>query len=288
MALAAISMADKPPPHKRVLQRRPPPHLKRLAPRPGPPQHKKVPATFQRHAKKLRDPKLARKPHLRPAPKQLKPQARQTVFQNIRQSLPAARPLPSAQVIRQNLGIRPVSLQPPRVPNLRPANPATRLRGLGADIRSRFNVVRTRLNTAGATFRQRLPTLPQRFRNVIGVSAKAAAAVPPAHRRNSKLPAVFFKQAEDIPGYTKFTLDDVITDSDSPVAPAAAVAPEAIEPRKPQVDDITAREDNEEDVILVDTAKDAKDAKSVKAEKADDKPDSESAAALPSEFKLKR
>lgn len=285
MALAAISMADKPPPHKRVLQRRPPPHLKRLAPRPGgPPQHKKVPATFQRHAKKLRDPKLARKPHLRPAPKQLKPQARQTVFQNIRQSLPAARPLPSAQVIRQNLGIRPVSLQPPRVPNLRPANPATRLRGLGADIRSRFNVVRTRLNTAGATFRQRLPTLPQRFRNVIGVSAKAAAAVPPAHRRNSKLPAVFFKQAEDIPGYTKFTLDDVITDSDSPVAPAAVTA-EAIEPRKPQVDDITAREDNEEDVILVDTAKDAK---SDKAEKADDKPDSESAAALPSEFKLKR
>ena len=151
----------------------------------------------------------------------------------------ALRPLPSAQGIRQNLGIRPVPLQPPRVPSLRPANPATRLRGFGADIRTRFNTVRTRINNVGTTFRQRLPTLPQRLRNVIGASAKAAAVLPPpAHRRNSKLPAVFFKKAEDIPGYTKFTLDDVIVDSDAP----AAV--EVIVPRKPEldIDDIAARQ----------------------------------------------
>lgn len=250
-------MADKPPPHKRVIQRRPPPHLKRLAPRLSPTQLKKVPAAYKRHAKQLKSP---RKPHRGPV-KQQGPQPRQTVFQNIRQNL-GPRPLPSAQTIRQNLGIRPVALQPPRVPSLRPANPATRLRGLGADIRTRFNVVRTRLNTAGATFRQRLPTLPQRFRNVIGVSAKAAAAVPPALRRNSKLPAVFFKKAEDIPGYTKFTLDDVITDSDGPVAAAV----EAIEPRQPElVDDITARADNDDETVLVDTVKDV----STPAEKAD-------------------
>ena len=79
MALAAISMADKPPPHRRPIQRRPPPHLKRLAPRPVT-QLKKVPVSFQRHAKKLRDPKSPRKPLTRPS-KPLKPQSRQTVLQ---------------------------------------------------------------------------------------------------------------------------------------------------------------------------------------------------------------
>jgi len=119
------------------------------------------------------------------------------------------------------------------------------------NVRSNFNSLRTRLNGAGLRFRQRLPSVGQRFRNAFGTSAAAAAAVPPALRRNSKLPPVFFKKAEDIPGYTKFTLDDVIVDEDSS---------EVIEPRNPLssaadgADSILARSDNGDDITLVDTS----------------------------------
>jgi len=252
---------------KRPTHRRPPTHrLTQVRRRPPPPSHVALQAIPYpgRRSKSLapgKAPKApvqaAKKPTAsakRPTPpKVAKAAPRQAVLrqslQQIQQNFAAnsARPQgPSIGSIRQQLGIQQVRLPPPRVPTLA-ASPTNAL----SNVRSNFNSLRTRLNGAGLRFRQRLPSVGQRFRNAFGTSAAAAAAVPPALRRNSKLPPVFFKKAEDIPGYTKFTLDDVIVDEED--------SSEVIEPRNPLnsadgADSILARSDNGDDITLVDTS----------------------------------
>lgn len=236
--LSQVRRRPPPPPHV-ALQAIPYPSRRSKSLAPG-----KAPKAPVQAAKKPTASVAAKRPS---PPKVAKAAPRQAVLrqslQQIQQNFAAnsARPQgPSIGSIRQQLGIQQVRL-PPRAPTLT-ASPTNALN----NVRSNFNSLRTRLNGAGLRFRQRLPSVGQRFRNAFGTSAAAAAAVPPALRRNSKLPPVFFKKAEDIPGYTKFTLDDVIVDKDSS---------EVINPRNPlnSADSILARSDNGDDITLVDT-----------------------------------
>ena len=118
------------------------------------------------------------------------------------------------QGIRQGIrGIR--QFNPPALPSI---NPGSRFRGLMGSMRNRFRAFGGRINGVRQRFVnnfQRLRSRPRpAFPSLLPVRpaspAAAAAKAVRGNRRHTKLPAVYFKKPEDIPGYTTFTLDDVI------------------------------------------------------------------------------
>merc|ERR1712060_394662 len=76
---------------------------------------------------------------------------------------------------------------------------------MGRAIGGRFNGIRQRFVNNFQRLRTRpRPALPSLLPSR---PVKVAAAAARGNRRHTRLPAVYFKKPEDIPGYTTFTLD---------------------------------------------------------------------------------
>lgn len=196
--------------------------------------------TFVRHSRKLQQPL---KPKLKSIQRQAsprqsiqwksKPQFRKRPsFRRYPRKLPI---LKSRQAIGVQSGVRLPAfqnrpIQP--IPSLRPVpvqeNP--RFRRLVTNLRQSASNLRHGLERGNSNLRQSFRTIA---RNPLPFGRNTRP--PPGHqnRRKINLPAIVFKRAEDMPGYQKFTLSEVIY------------------PEKPEV--LANRVDNAEDTILVDT-----------------------------------
>lgn len=211
-------------------------------------QSKHVPKShnFVRHTRKL---KLSQplKPRLKPSPRKASP--RQSIqWQKPKGPLRNAplrkfpRKLPILKS-RQETG-RPVRLpafqnrpiQP--IPPLRhsqvvPVEHNPRFRRLVTNLRQSASHLRQGLERGNSNLRQSFRTLgarnPLQFRRPFGNPGPK----PNQNRRKFHLPAIVYKRAEDMTGYEKFTLDEVIY------------------PEKES--EIAKRVDNEEDIKLIDT-----------------------------------
>jgi len=212
----------------------------------APPQLKNAPKShsFVRHARKLPQPL---RPRLRPVPRKASP--RQTIIRPkpkapLRKGpvrkFPRKLPLLKA---RQTTGALPVRLpafqnrpiQP--IPPLRPAqvvpverNP--RFRRLVTNLRQSASSLRQGFERGNSNLRNSFRTLGSR--NPLGFRRPSQFNAPGnQNRRKINLPPIVFKRAEDMPGYEKFTLAEVIYPEDEAK--------------------LQARLDNAEDTILVDT-----------------------------------
>lgn len=209
------------------------------------PHSKHIPKShsFVRHTRKL---KLSHplKPKIKPSPRKASP--RQSIqWQKPKSHLRSAplrkfpRNLPILKS-RQSTG-RPVRLpafqnrpiQP--IPPLRhsqvvPVEHNPRFRRLVTNLRQSASHLRQGFERGNSNLRQSFRTLgarnPLQFRRPFGNPGNQ-------NRRKFRLPAIVYKRAEDMPGYEKFTLDEV-------VYPA-------------KESEIAKRVDNEEDITLVDT-----------------------------------
>jgi len=212
----------------------------------APPQLKNAPKShsFVRHSRKIPQPL---RPRLRPVPRKASP--RQTVVRP-RPKAPLRkaplrkfpRKLPLLKS-RQTTGALPVRLpafqnrpiQP--IPPLRPAqvvpverNP--RFRRLVTNLRQSASSLRQGFERGNSNLRHSFRTLGSR--NPLSFRRPSPFNAPGnQNRRKINLPPIVFKRAEEMPGYEKFTLDEVIYPEDEAK--------------------LQARLDNAEDTILVDT-----------------------------------
>ena len=201
-----------------------------VGPPTAPPQLKNAPKShsFVRHTRKLPQPL---RPRLRPVPRKASP--RQTII----------RPKPKAPLrkvplrkfprklpllkSRQTTGALPVRLpafqnrpiQP--IPPLRPVVPVgqvvpvernPRFRRLVSNLRQGATNLRQGFQRGNSNLRESFRSLGSR--NPLSFRRPPPFNAPGGNRRKINLPPIVFKRAEDMPGYEKFTLAEVIYPED--------------------------------------------------------------------------
>lgn len=199
--------------------------------------------SFVRHTRKL---KLSQplKPKLKPSPRKASPRqsiqwqkpkgpVRNAPLRKFPRKLPILKSRQaSGRPVRlpafQNRPIQPIP--PLRHPQVVPVESNPRFRRLVTNLRQSASTLRQGIERGNSNLRQSFRTLgarnPLQFRRPLGNPGNQ-------NRRKFHLPAIVYKRAEDMPGYEKFTLDEVVY------------------PEKES--EITKRVDNEEDIKLVDT-----------------------------------
>ena len=169
--------------------------------------------SFVRHARKLpqlHQPKLRVVPR-KPSPRQsiqwkskgplrkspLRKYPRRLPLLKSRQATGIPVPLPAFQ----NRPIQPIpSLRPVQVV---PVQRNPRFRRLVTNLRQSASSLRQGIERGNSNLRQSFRSLPLPFR-------RPSATPGNQNRRKIHLPAIVFKRAEDMPGYERFTLDEVV------------------------------------------------------------------------------
>merc|ERR1712154_579213 len=196
----------------------------------APTQLKNAPKShsFVRHSRKIPQPL---RPRLRPVPRKASP--RKTVVRPrpkapLRKAplrkFPRKLPLLKSRQTTGALPVRPAQVVPVE------RNP--RFRRLVTNLRQSASSLRQGFERGNSNLRNSFRTLGSR--NPLGFRRPSQFNAPGnQNRRKINLPPIVFKRAEEMPGYEKFTLDEVIYPEDEAK--------------------LQARLDNAEDTILVDT-----------------------------------